>query len=205
VFLCAAALSHEISNPLKPARSCGELNPALTYSTHLIITGKPLWVSFTLEDSSAAVLRSREPLAGAIRPLLTQPHLQALLVNCCAPAAVTAALPVLGKAAPAALRVGAYANGFRVTTSEWLGGGVGGDGGDENRLQRLLEVDESDYSAESGIITPAAYARHAAAWRREGGWGGSGTAGSAGASIIGGCCGVGPEHIKALVERLGGA
>jgi S-methylmethionine-dependent homocysteine/selenocysteine methylase len=35
-------------------------------------------------------------------------------------------------------------------------------------------------------LTPDGYARFAAAWRAEG------------ASIIGGCCGIGPEHIARL-------
>ena len=34
--------------------------------------------------------------------------------------AISAALPVLREALPAAVRIGAYANGFLRTTSEWL-------------------------------------------------------------------------------------
>lgn len=44
-----------------------------------------------------------------------------------------------------------------------------------------------EYDAE-GIITPEAYLRHAKAWR------------AAGASIIGGCCGVGPQHMKLIAD-----
>lgn len=146
-------------------------------------SGKPLWVSFTLEDSTAAKLRSGEPLADAAAALASQPHLEALLVNCCAPAAASAALPALRAAAPARLRVGVYANGFRTTTTEWLTGGKG----------PRLEADEADYDAASGIITPDAYARSAAGWR------------DAGASVVGGCCGVGPEHIQAVAQVLSGA
>lgn len=40
-----------------------------------------------------------------------------------------------------------------------------------------------------GLITPEAYLAHAAAWQ------------AGGADIIGGCCGVGPQHIK-LVAGL---
>jgi S-methylmethionine-dependent homocysteine/selenocysteine methylase len=140
-------------------------------------------VSFTLEDSTAARLRSGEPLAGVAAALAgAHPHVEAVLVNCCAPAAVSAALPALRGAAPARLRVGAYANGFRTTTSQWLSGGKG----------PALRADEADYDAATGIITPAAYARFAAEWR------------AAGASIVGGCCGVGPEHIRAVAEALAG-
>lgn len=150
-------------------------------STHYPFTGKPLWVSFTLEDSAAAALRSREPLADAVAPLLRHHHLEALLLNCCAPGAVAAGLPALAAAAPRGLRLGAYANGFRTTTSEWLGGGGG---------QELLAVDEAEYDA-GGLITPDAYAAHARRWR------------AAGAGVVGGCCGVGPEHMRGVAAALG--
>ena len=45
------------------------------------------------------------------------PGLEAVLVNCCSPQAVTAALPVLQGAAPPGVRIGGYANGFRLSTS----------------------------------------------------------------------------------------
>jgi homocysteine S-methyltransferase len=55
-----------------------------------------VWVSFTLEDSTACRLRDKQPLAAAVQELVTQhASLDAVLVNCCAPAAVTAAMPVL--------------------------------------------------------------------------------------------------------------
>jgi hypothetical protein len=46
-----------------------------------------------------------------------------------------------------------------------------------------------DYD-EEGLITPTAYCMAAAEWVE------------AGASIVGGCCGVGPEHMLALRQRL---
>lgn len=50
------------------------------------------------------------------------PGVEALLLNCCAPQAVTAGLAQLAGALPAGLKVGGYANGFQTTTSEWLSG-----------------------------------------------------------------------------------
>jgi S-methylmethionine-dependent homocysteine/selenocysteine methylase len=47
----------------------------------------------------------------------------------------------------------------------------------------VLEL-AGDY--QDGVITPEAYARFAGGWL------------AAGASIVGGCCGVGPEHIREL-------
>jgi S-methylmethionine-dependent homocysteine/selenocysteine methylase len=63
--------------------------------------GKPVWVSFTLEDSTAACLRDKQPLAAAVQQLVGTSRVAALLVSCCAPAAVTAALPTLKQHAPA--------------------------------------------------------------------------------------------------------
>lgn len=48
-----------------------------------------------------------------------------------------------------------------------------------------------DYD-DAGIITPGAYLRHAQDWVRSG------------ASIVGGCCGVGPAHISLLAQHLAG-
>lgn len=46
-----------------------------------------------------------------------------------------------------------------------------------------------DYDSD-GTITPEAYLRHAQDWA------------AAGADIIGGCCGVGPQHMQLLASRL---
>jgi hypothetical protein len=49
-----------------------------------------------------------------------------------------------------------------------------------------------DYDAD-GLITPAAYLGFAQQWR------------DAGASLIGGCCGVGPQHIRLLASCMAAA
>jgi S-methylmethionine-dependent homocysteine/selenocysteine methylase len=56
-------------------------------------------------------------LQEAVAAVAELPGLEAVLVNCCSPQAVTAALPVLQAAAPPGVRIGGYANGFRVSTS----------------------------------------------------------------------------------------
>ncbi|KAF6260359.1 Homocysteine S-methyltransferase [Scenedesmus sp. NREL 46B-D3] len=137
--------------------------------------GKPVWVSFTLEDSTSCCLRSKESLAAAVHSISQHAHLAAVLVNCCAPGAVTAALPVLKQHAPWGVHVGCYANGFQTTTTQWISGAD----------QSLLQSDPDDYDAR-GIITLQAYAACAKAWQ------------AAGAEYIGGCCGL----LQPASERL---
>lgn len=55
-----------------------------------------------------------------------------------------------------------------------------------------ISSSSADYDSDSGIISPEAYARHAADWVREG------------ATVVGGCCGVGPEHIAAVALAFKG-
>ncbi|DBB01848.1 hypothetical protein WJX77_005649 [Trebouxia sp. C0004] len=142
-------------------------------------SGKPFWVSWTLEDSEHARLRSGESLQEAVKLVQSLPGLQAVLVNCCAPQAINAALPVLRAATPDHVQVGASANGFKTSTTEWLGGGT----------TPGMIVPDGDYGKD-GVITPQAYAAHAKQWQKQG------------ATIFGGCCAVGPEHIKHMAEVI---
>jgi S-methylmethionine-dependent homocysteine/selenocysteine methylase len=93
---------------------------------------------------------------------------QAHLVNCCSPESIEAAMPALAKLGKPA---GAYANAFRPVPESWkLDGNTDGDG--------LLPLRDD--------LDPDHYADHAAHWL------------AAGARMIGGCCGTGPEHIARL-------
>ena len=136
--------------------------------------GKPCWLSLSLCDAHDAKLRSGESARAVLAALPTPPA--ALLFNCCAPQAVTAGLRSLG--AVAGLRTGGYANGFRQTTSSWLAGGE----------EQLASITSGAEHGADGYITPEAYRAHAAEWVE------------AGASVLGGCCGVGPEHIRRLAD-----
>ena len=75
--------------------------------------------------------------------------------------------------------LGAYPNGFRRTTSEWLAGAPCDDGCGAATAQEAIE--------------PAAFAATVAAW----------AAPLRGARILGGCCATGPAHIAALAAALG--
>ena len=137
---------------------------------------KPVWISFTLEDAdikSEPLLRSGEPVGGAINTL-SREGIDAILFNCCQP-------EVIGDA-------------IQVT---------------RERLQTLsaLEIEIGAYAngfppqpknatANKGLdkvrtdLTPATYLSWAQQWQQNG------------ATLIGGCCGVGPEHIALLAKSL---
>lgn len=136
-------------------------------------TGKPVWVSWTLHEDRSGRLRSGETLAVAAAALADL-GVSALLVNCCAPESISAAMPELVKIA--AGRSGGYANQFRPVPLDWtLHGGGETDG--------LLPLRDD--------LDPDRYAAHVRQWL------------DAGATIVGGCCGTRPAHIAKLAELLG--
>lgn len=70
--------------------------------------GKPVYVAFTLNDDASNQLRSGEKLDWVVEQLAENPP-HGVMINCCYPEAVTAAMPVLQKSG---LVFGGYANGF---------------------------------------------------------------------------------------------
>jgi S-methylmethionine-dependent homocysteine/selenocysteine methylase len=140
---------------------------------------KPLWLSFTLKDSSAVAgqpqLRSGEPVADAVNAAVRL-RAAAVLFNCSQPEvmgdAVDSARRTLGAAGPpgAGIQIGVYANAFLPQPT------------DAKANSSLTEIRDD--------LTPAGYL----AWARD--WVGRG------AAIIGGCCGIGPEHIWDLSREL---
>ena len=152
------------------AETLSSLVEARLAATLTAPTGKPLWLSFTLEDeklSAEPALRSGESVAAAAR-LAQEVSASALLFNCSQPevmeAAVRAARAELGP--DSLIRIGVYANAFPPMAA------------DAEANSALCPIRED--------LTPEGYGRFAHAWH------------SAGASILGGCCGIGPEHIAAL-------
>ncbi len=136
------------------------------------VFGKPVWVAWTLDDTANGLLRSGETPAEAVAALGDLP-VEALLFNCCVPEAVSAALPAL--AAAAKVPVGAYANALTGFKADYVMGGQDGAGGETPAREDL---------------GPGAYADFARHWR------------AAGAQILGGCCGIGPDHISELRRAL---
>lgn len=164
IFLCETMST--ISEALAAGSVCSE-------------TGKPWWCSFTLEDTTHAHLRSGERLIDAVKAIQELPGLECICLNCCAPQSISAAMPILREATPERIQVGAYANGFQTTTSEWLAQG--------SDYKHQLESKPEEYGKD-GIVLAEAYKRYAEDWVKNG------------ATVIGGCCGIGPEHISKLCE-----
>jgi len=126
----------------------------------------PLWLSFTLDDQDAALLRSGEKLSDAVT---LRGHAEAILLNCSVPEVITEGLKEL---TGTSLPMGAYANGFTSVAALEPG-----------KTVAVLEARKN--------LGPEAYADFADQWV------------AMGASIIGGCCEIGPEHIAELARRHG--
>ena len=131
--------------------------------------GKPVWLSVTVNDTDGTRLRSGEPVAD-LAPIIKRYAPAAVLVNCAAPEAMSAALTEVAKFGRP---YGAYANGFTHITPEFL-------------------LDTPTVAALSSRLdlTPEVYTRFAMGWVDQG------------ATIVGGCCEVGPAHIAALAAAL---
>jgi S-methylmethionine-dependent homocysteine/selenocysteine methylase len=133
-----------------------------------LTTGRPVWVSVSVDDRDGTKLRSGEPVSG-LAAAFADLDIAAFLINCSVPEAVGAGVPHL----PADRPRGGYANGFHAIEAEYVVPGA--------------TVDALHHRHD---LTPAAYAAHAL------GWAGSG------ATILGGCCEVGPAHIAVLRDAL---
>jgi S-methylmethionine-dependent homocysteine/selenocysteine methylase len=79
-------------------------------------TGKPVWLSWSIEDSGAAKLRSGETIREAWEDIAGS-GVSAVLLNCSPPEAISKVLPEL--VAISDLPVGAYANAFTPIPDKW--------------------------------------------------------------------------------------
>lgn len=130
-------------------------------------TGKPVWVSWSLQDD-APRLRSGETIEEAAA-MLDKLDIAALLANCSSPESIGRAMDEL---IATGLPCGGYANAFTFIPLTYTPG--------KTREQLTTRQD----------LGPEVYARHVLDWVQQG------------ASIVGGCCEVGPRHIAALKEAL---
>jgi S-methylmethionine-dependent homocysteine/selenocysteine methylase len=152
------------------AETLSTLGEAKLVGELLASDGRPLWLSFTLNDEGSAMLRSGESIEAAVA-LARELEAKALLFNCSAPEVMEDAV----QRAKAALnddpiQIGVYANGFAHSEEEV----------DANAGLRQIRAD----------LDPPRYLGWAKQWA------------AAGATMVGGCCGIGPDHIAALADGL---
>ncbi|WP_347883763.1 homocysteine S-methyltransferase family protein [Pseudomonas aestiva] len=139
--------------------------------------GKPLWLSFTLKDEDVDEiprLRSGEPVAAAAQ-LAVGLGAGALLFNCSQPEVMAAALDTA--------RATFAAAGIEIPFGAYA---------------NAFPPQPEEATANDGLdplrpdLDPPGYLSFAQDWQARG------------ASLIGGCCGIGPEHIAVLNTRLRG-
>lgn len=137
--------------------------------------GKPLWLSFTLKDEDVDEtprLRSGEPVAAAAQ-LAVELGAGALLFNCSQPEVMAAALDTA--------RATFAAAGVEIPFGAYA---------------NAFPPQPEEATANDGLdplrpdLDPPGYLSFAQDWQARG------------ASLIGGCCGIGPEHIAVLNTRL---
>jgi S-methylmethionine-dependent homocysteine/selenocysteine methylase len=134
-----------------------------------LASGKPVWLSVSVDDHDGSCLRSGEPVTDLARLVATYP-IAAVLANCSVPEAMGDAMRGL---ATLGLPFGAYANGFTHISG--------------NFLQDAANVKDLTHRHD---LTPEKYTGFAMDWV------------SMGATIVGGCCEVGPAHIRHLAAAL---
>ena len=142
-------------------------------------TRQPWWVSYTLADQSprspGARLRSGEPVGSAVTHAARR-GARAVLFNCCQP-------EVMGEAIIAAKR--ALSAGPMQPEAVLVGAYANAFGPQTAKASANAEL--NDLRVDLG---PHEYLSWARQWLQDG------------ADIVGGCCGVGPEHIALIRDLL---
>ena len=144
-------------------------------------TDKPLWISFTLDDDAnraspdVPTLRSGETVEAAAR-WAAQSGAEALLFNCSKPEIMRAAVETAKQVMKA--------EGADLEIGVYANAFEGEQG--ESAANEGLHATRED-------LNDAAYSRFACSWV------------DAGASMVGGCCGIGAAHIHRLKQALTGA
>ncbi|WP_432460643.1 MULTISPECIES: homocysteine S-methyltransferase family protein [unclassified Agarivorans] len=137
---------------------------------------KPIWVSFTLEDAEPTAepcLRSGETVQAAVKAMFGL-GIEAILFNCCQPEIIEAALQVAQAELAAHPEQSIRLGAYANAFPPQPKDATANDGLDELRED----------------LSPSAYLGWAEKWQAQG------------ASLIGGCCGIGPEHIAALAAHF---
>lgn len=178
----APALAQPLVRGLAPhvdiwlAETQSSVAEAAFWRTQLPQDGKPFWTSFTLEDTQPheePVLRSGERVADAVRTMAAL-GAEAVLFNCSMPEVMEAAVRVAYQA------LGSASDRVRL--------GVYANAFEASHGEMRAANDGLDEIRKD--TTPTNYLSWARQWV------------DAGASMVGGCCGIGPEHIAELAAHL---
>jgi S-methylmethionine-dependent homocysteine/selenocysteine methylase len=144
-------------------------------------TKQPWWASYTLSDqdtsSAGAQLRSGEPVGAAVT-LAAHRGARAVLFNCCRPEVMSAAIIAAKRALDAA--------SVKPTNEAVLVGAYANAFGAQTATASA-NAELNDLRADLG---PTEYLSWVRRWLEDG------------ADIVGGCCGVGPEHIALISDLL---
>lgn len=134
---------------------------------------RPLWISYTLDDNGS--LRSGEPVADAVAAALDL-GAEAVLFNCCQAEAIADAIVIAVARADGSASVGGYANRFATprTTSAIA----------------TPRAANQDVSALRDDLDPQVYCDVVERWL------------DAGATVVGGCCGIEPAHIARIASLV---
>lgn len=137
---------------------------------------KPLWLAFTLkelfDETSQPQIRSGELLYDALQSILQQGMAQAILLNCCSVEDISAGFNSCDQL---------IRNHADVKFGAYAN--VFGKVKEKRSPTRAISALRED-------ISPKSYLEYARKWKQQG------------ASIIGGCCGIGPEYIQILSKGL---
>lgn len=147
-------------------------------------SGKPVWVALTVSDSHFGLLRSGESLTKAVA-VLSSLGAHAILLNCSQPEAISACWPDLSWAAKTTVNASGQKASLPSHTLEigaYANGFVSIDSLHPGVTVDVLEARQD--------LNPQEYAEVAMQWVTNG------------ASIIGGCCEIGPQHIQVLHDSL---
>jgi homocysteine S-methyltransferase len=136
-------------------------------------TGKPVWLSITLSDDQAGCLRSGEAVTEFTHFVSSLPAKDRPNAVLINCCRPEQVAGALPALATTGLPFGAYANGFTRISVDFL--------------KEAPTVDALEARTD---LTPEAYADFVLSWV------------NAGATIVGGCCEVGPDHIAEVARRL---
>jgi len=140
-------------------------------------TDKPTWIAFSIKDeiSSSATLRSGESVYDAVTQIAGQ-HVSAILFNCSCVEVMEGALVDAKQAL--------LASGLDTQVQLGVFANNFPPIGNQHQANDSVSIIRDD-------VPPTQYAAFASTWL------------AAGASIIGGCCGISPAHIKQLAVLKG--